>query len=192
MHAVVVVVHFCVAGKSVTTALNAEKSPAMPFLAYPPNLKGYVGDDIGFDPLRFSDYFPMDYLREAEIKHCRICMLAAVGYVFVDLGNVIHPLGTGLSSAAAHDVLAAQGVMGNMLVFFCLAEMVSYIGVAEMLQGSGRKPGYFGIGTWYLKGKSEEEVKKLEYNEIMVRSAPSIKSFFFFVSDEARFGFFSL
>jgi hypothetical protein len=51
-----------------TTALNAEKSPAMPFLPYPANLKGYIGDDIGFDPLGISDYFPMDYLREAELK----------------------------------------------------------------------------------------------------------------------------
>ena len=51
-----------------TTALNGEKSPAVPFLPMPENLKGYVGDDIGFDPLRISDYFPMDYLREAELK----------------------------------------------------------------------------------------------------------------------------
>jgi hypothetical protein len=48
--------------------LNAENSPAVPFLPYPANLKGYVGDDIGFDPLGISDYFPMDYLREAELK----------------------------------------------------------------------------------------------------------------------------
>merc|ERR1719413_279391 len=51
-----------------STALSAEKSPAVPFLPYPENLKGYVGDDIGFDPLRISDYFPMDYLREAELN----------------------------------------------------------------------------------------------------------------------------
>ena len=53
---------------SKATALNAEKSPAVPFLPYPENLKGYTGDDIGFDPLRISDYFPMDYLRESELK----------------------------------------------------------------------------------------------------------------------------
>jgi hypothetical protein len=53
---------------SKVTALNAEKSPAVPFLPYPENLKGYVGDDIAFDPLRISDYFPMDYLRESELK----------------------------------------------------------------------------------------------------------------------------
>jgi hypothetical protein len=157
----------CVAGKAVT-ALNAEKSPAMPFLSYPKNLKGYIGDDIGFDPLRVSDYFPMDYLRESELKHGRICMLAAVGYITVDLGVIIHPLGSGLSSAAAHEAMTANGVMGNMLVFLGLAEMVGYIGVAEMLQGSGRAPGDFGIGTKFLVGKSAEEIKKIKYQEIMV------------------------
>ena len=53
---------------SKATALNAEKSPAIPFLPYPENLKGYIGDDIGFDPLRISDYVAMDYLRESELK----------------------------------------------------------------------------------------------------------------------------
>ena len=31
------------------------------------NIDG-IGDDIGFDPLGISNYFPMDYLREAELK----------------------------------------------------------------------------------------------------------------------------
>merc|ERR1712183_884153 len=151
----------------VDTALDAgKKSAAIPFLPYPSNLEGYVGDDIGFDPLRISDYFPMDYLREAELKHSRICMLAITGYITVDLGITIHPYGTGLSSAAAHDVLVEKGVMGNALVFIDLFEIVSYLGVAEMLQGSGREPGDFGIGTWYLDGKTEEQIKKLKYQEL--------------------------
>jgi light-harvesting complex I chlorophyll a/b binding protein 1 len=149
------------------SALNAEKMPAVPFLPAAENLKGYIGDDIGFDPLRISDYFPMDYLREAELKHSRICMLAITGYITVDLGFIVHPYGTGLSSVAAHDVLVEKGVMGNALVFIGLFEIVSYLGIAEMLQGSGREPGDFGFGTWYLMGKSEEEIKKLKYQEIM-------------------------
>lgn len=51
-------------------------SQSLPFLEYPPNLAGYVGD-TGFDPFRFSDFLPMDFLREAELKHCRMTMLAA-------------------------------------------------------------------------------------------------------------------
>jgi len=152
-------------GKAVT-ALNAEKSPAMPFLPYPQNLKGYVGEDIGFDPLRISDYFPMDYLRESEIKHGRICMMAVVGYAAVDLGFVVHPLGQGLSSATAHDAMVKNGVMGNALLWVCLFEMVSYIAVSEMLQGSGREPGDFGIARFWISG-DKAKADKLRYNEIM-------------------------
>merc|ERR1712238_537361 len=127
-------------GHKASTELNAgKKSAALPFLPYPENLAGYIGDDIGFDPLRISDYFPMDYLREAELKHSRICMLAITGYITVDLGFIVHPYGVGLSSAAAHDVLVEKGVMGNM----------------------------FGFVTWYLEGKTEEEVKTVKYQEIM-------------------------
>uniref|UniRef100_A0A7S2Y898 Plastid light harvesting protein n=2 Tax=Entomoneis paludosa TaxID=265537 RepID=A0A7S2Y898_9STRA len=154
------------AGRS-ASALSAEKSPAMPFLPYPENLKGYVGEDIGFDPLGVSTYFPMDYLRESELKHGRIAMLAVAGYVAVDQGFVVHPLGQGLSSAAAHDAMVANGVMGNALVWIGFAELTGYLAVAEMLQGSGREPGNFGVGLQYLEGKSDEQIAKVKYQEIM-------------------------
>ncbi|GAX21830.1 light-harvesting complex I chlorophyll a/b binding protein 1 [Fistulifera solaris] len=151
---------------SKATALQAEKSPAMPFLPYPENCKGYIGEETGFDPLGFSNYFPMDYLREAELKHCRIAMLAIVGFITTDVGVVLHPLGKGLSSVAAHDVLVDQKVMGNALIWIVLAEIVSYIGVSEMLQGSGRAPGDFNFGTKYLEGKTEAQINKLKYQEL--------------------------
>jgi len=150
-----------------STSLSAEKMPSMPFLPYPEACRGYIGDDIAFDPLGLSNYFPMDYLRESEIKHGRIAMLAIVGYITVDLGIIVHPLGAGLTSATAHDAMAEKGVMGNLLIWVCLAEIFGYFAVAEMLQGSGREPGYFGFGTKYYEGKSPEQVKKLKYNEIM-------------------------
>lgn len=140
----------------------------MPFLPYPEAVRGYIGDDIAFDPLGLSSYFPMDYLREAEIKHGRIAMAAAVGYITTDVGIIVHPLGKGLTSATAHDAMVENGVMGNALVWIGFAELVSYIATAEMLQGSGREPGYFGFGTKYYEKKSEAEVTKLKYNEIMV------------------------
>lgn len=149
-----------------SSALTAEKSPAMPFLPYPQNCKGYIGDDIGFDPLGISNYFPMDYLREGELKNGRIAMLAIVGYIATDIGFIVHPLGKGLTSATAHDALVAKGVMGNALIWICGFEIVSYIAISEMLQGSGREPGDYGLGTKFLEGKSPEAIKKLKYQEI--------------------------
>jgi hypothetical protein len=40
-----------------------------------------IPKDFGFDPLGFSDnYSGMFFQREAEIKHCRLAMLAAAGW----------------------------------------------------------------------------------------------------------------
>ena len=63
-------------------------SVALPWTTTP--LDGSLVGDVGFDPLGFSTafepYFPLSYLREAEIKHGRVCMLAWLGYVLVDAG----------------------------------------------------------------------------------------------------------
>uniref|UniRef100_A0A7S1DAW8 Plastid light harvesting protein n=1 Tax=Cyclophora tenuis TaxID=216820 RepID=A0A7S1DAW8_CYCTE len=153
-----------------STALCYEKSPALPFLPYPENLKGYVGDDAGFDPFRFSDFVPVDFLREAELKHGRIAMLAYVGFVAVDLGFKIYPTPEayeGLTSVTAHDALVEQGAMGQIFLWTGLAEVISTIAVVQMLQGSGREPGYFGFDPLgFLNGKSDEEVKLMKMREI--------------------------
>lgn len=151
-------------------ALNAkEKSAAFPFLPAPPNLKGYVGD-VGFDPLRISDYFPMDYLREAELKHGRICMLAWLGFVAVDCGFRIYPtpeLYVGVSSINAHNAACEFGAMGNMGIFIAIFEMVSWLSVQQMLQGSGREAGDYGFDPLgILKDKPEEEVNRWKLREL--------------------------
>jgi light-harvesting complex I chlorophyll a/b binding protein 1 len=156
------------AGKS-TTALNAEMSKSLPFLPAPPNLEGYVGN-VGFDPFRFSDFVPMDFLAEAEIKHGRICMMAWLGFCAVDMGFHIYPLPEayeGLTSVTAHDALVEQGAMGQMFLWFGLAEIIDTIAITQMLNGSGRKPGDFGFDPLgFLKGKSEEEVNDMKLKEI--------------------------
>ena len=63
--------------------------------------------------------------------------------------------------------MVENGVMGNMLVFIGLFEMVSWLAISEMLQGSGREPGFYGWGMQYLEGKTEKEIEWLKYQEIM-------------------------
>merc|ERR1712008_46050 len=132
-------------------------------------LEGYIGD-VGFDPLRISDYFPMDYLREAELKHGRICMIAWTGFVAVDMGFQIYPLPeeyVGVSSINAHDAAWKFGAMGNMLVWIGAFEMVSWIAVQQMLQGSGREAGDFGLDPLgFLNGKTEEQKNSMKLKEL--------------------------
>jgi hypothetical protein len=66
--------------QSIVTS-KAGKSKAMPFLSQPENLDGSMAGDVGFDPLGFSNYIDVKWLREAELKHGRICMLAWTGCI---------------------------------------------------------------------------------------------------------------
>ena len=144
-------------------------STALPFLEKPANLEGYVGD-AGFDPFRFSDFVPMDFLREAELKHGRICMLATVGFAAVDCGFRIYPLPEayeGLTSVTAHDALVQFGAMGQIFLWIGLAEILGTVAVMQMLGGSGREPGDFGFDpVGFLEGKSKEEVDDMKLKEI--------------------------
>jgi hypothetical protein len=143
-------------------------SESLPFLEYPPNLAGYVGD-VGFDPFRFSDFLPMDFLREAELKHSRMCMLAVVGFAAVDNGLRVYPtpeLYQGLTAVTAHDALVKQGAMSQLFLWIGFAEIFSSVATIQMLTGSGRKPGDFGFDPLgFMKG-SDEKKETLALKEI--------------------------
>jgi len=118
-----------------------EYSESLPFLVKRPQLKGYVGD-VGFDPIGFSEILPMDWLREAELKHCRVSMLAFVGFIFTDF---YHFPGFDYTTLEAHDACVASGAMSQLLLWLGLLEVISTIGIDQMLRGSGRAPGDYGF-----------------------------------------------
>jgi len=105
----------------------------------------------------------MDYLRESELKHGRIAMAAFAGWIAVDAGVRVFPVPEGwseLTPVTAHDALVKTGTMGQLLLFFSLAEMLAYISLSQMLQGSGREAGAFGFDPLNLMGKLSEDKKK--------------------------------
>ena len=111
----------------------------------------------------------MDYLREAELKHARICMLAWTGWVAVDSGLRVTPIPEGLegvTAATAHDAAVAQGGMGQIFFFIAILEMTSWLGISAMLQGSGREAGDFGFGTSFLNKKSPEKIEEMKLKEL--------------------------
>jgi len=138
-----------------------EYAESLPMLVKRPQLKGYVGD-VGFDPLGFSEILPMDWLREAELKHCRVSMLAFVGMIFTDFYTLP---GYEFSTLDAHDAGVANGSMSQLLLWLGLLELFSFIGIDQMLRGSGREPGDYGfdpIGFISDPAKKEEmQMKEL-------------------------------
>eukprot|EP00962_Isochrysis_galbana_P006957 scaffold1878_cov113-Isochrysis_galbana.AAC.14 len=69
-------------------------------------------------------------MREAELKHGRICMLAWVGYVAVDNGFYV-PFAPHVSSLAAHDTAVKSG---NMLL------LLGAVGVIEVMRRCAATP----------------------------------------------------
>lgn len=59
------------AAQTTKARFSMEASPSVPFLERPAKLDGSMPGDVGFDPLGFSNRFDLNFLREAELKHCK-------------------------------------------------------------------------------------------------------------------------
>ena len=120
----------------------------------------------GFDPLGFSDYYSIKWMREAELKHGRVCQLAILGYVAVDLGFRV-PFAPAVSSLEAHDVTVKGGQMLFLLFVIAIFESLSYNAIAEMMSGeTDREPGDYGIPWKFCKEGDTATQEKYKLAEI--------------------------
>ena len=99
-----------------------------------------------FDPLNLASTYDVMWLREAELKHGRVCMLAVSGWLANDL-PAFHNFGSpfqyaryqGISSLDAHDKMTASGDMWALLGIVGLCEL--HVGRrAEARRRPGRPP----------------------------------------------------
>jgi hypothetical protein len=155
-------------GSKATTALNAEMSKSMPFLTAPTKLDGYIGG-VGFDPLGFSDNFDPKWLAESEIKHGRVAMLAASGFVVSQFVNF--PMYADMHVDDSNMAPTVVGVSA-MLQIVCAAGIEEWrtnkgkITMEDMFSDPARVPGELGFDPMgYLK-KSEKEINDLKLKEI--------------------------
>eukprot|EP00913_Durusdinium_trenchii_P004850 g4505.t1 len=146
-------------GESRAVARAASSSKSMPFLPKPQNLGGLVGGEAEFDPLGFSDTFDVKWLREAELKHGRVCMLATVGFVTEQYFQF--PGFTGSEDALQAIYTAPPNITG-LLIFICgYIESSAYNGKLTMLDmfegdGANRAPGDLNFGKRFLPVDKEK------------------------------------
>jgi len=133
------------------------KTPRMakwfPMLLSPTSLDGTYAGDVGFDPLGLSADGRIVKMREAEIKHARLAMLAAAGWPLSELWHKNFAKALGLD-----DILVGEGKAPSVLNGGLTNEWVILSGVLtlaiggflefksfEMSQKAGYRPGDYGF-----------------------------------------------
>lgn len=154
------------------------KSAAIPSLDAPAYLDGSMAGDLGFDPLGFSNYElgPFDtpaehmgWMREAELKHGRACMLAVTGWIAVDLGlraPYLPQSMMSLTSYQAHDAAVANGSLLVLLIACGVFEIAGAGGIAATLKGE-RVPGEFALDGGFEARSTPKEWDRLKTSEVV-------------------------
>uniref|UniRef100_A0A7S0QK90 Uncharacterized protein n=1 Tax=Cryptomonas curvata TaxID=233186 RepID=A0A7S0QK90_9CRYP len=147
--------------------VKGDKSKAVPFLSRPEKLDGTLAGDVGFDPLGLSNYWDIKWMRESELKHGRICMLATAGILVQEF---VHLPGAAFSKKVALEAWssAPRGGMIQILVAIGLIELVSNrfaMTATDMFADPNRKPGNLGFDPLNLSA-DESALRRYELAEL--------------------------
>jgi len=173
---------------------KTKRSASLPWLPRPIALDGSMVGDVGFDPLYLSS-IPKNFagfiqppqwedqgegistlywMREAELKHGRVCMLAWFGWVAAD-GGFGFPLRFPAdfyqnipSSYAAHDMAVDQGSLGFVLLAVGFVEVCCSAVLVQVSKGeSTREAGDYSLDPLaLLKGKDKKDVDRMKLAEL--------------------------
>jgi len=141
------------AGRADKVALNAEKSASLPFMNRPPLLDGSMAGDVGFDPLGLSNIddvgIDLYWLREAEIKHGRVAMMAVVGFLQVELFGPAPGCEMATAKCQTDAFWQLWGAhpqyIAFALIMIMITEMISGIATTTGRESGIREPGDFGL-----------------------------------------------
>jgi len=146
----------------------SKPSNAMPFLTAPAcQSSGLAGAETGFDPLYFSDFLDIKWLREAELKHGRICMLASVGYIVQEFAGLPSYPGYNPNPVEAFTSVPSEGLL-QIVVFMGWLEVIGNKGkytMMDMFEDSSRVPGDLGFDPLKF-GENKETRAQLEMAEL--------------------------
>jgi light-harvesting complex I chlorophyll a/b binding protein 1 len=116
-------------------------------------------------------------MREAELKHGRVAMLAWFGWLATDgafgfplrFPGEIYSVESIPNAYNAHNILVDQGSMAFMLVCVGLIEFCTGAALVQVSKGElDRDAGDFGLDPLqFMKGKSADEKKRLMTQELL-------------------------
>ncbi|GKY98661.1 hypothetical protein MPSEU_000822400 [Mayamaea pseudoterrestris] len=133
-----------------------------------------MAGDVGFDPLGLSNIndvgIDLYWLREAELKHCRLAMLAVLGFVEVEIfgpapGNEMATAKNQMDAFwqfwNAHPQYIAFG-----LIMIAIAETVSGIATTTGRESGMREPGNFGFDPLSFSKGDPAKYERLKLSEV--------------------------
>lgn len=175
---------------------KTERSKAIPFLPRPAALDGTMVGDVGFDPFYLSS-IPKNFagfiqppsweetegistlywMREAELKHSRVAMLATFGWLATDSAfgptlrfpSELFSVESIPNAYNAHDVLVEQGTMSVLLLAVGFVEFVTSAALVQVSKGelTDREAGDFNFDPLnLLKNKSDEAKRSMQMKEL--------------------------
>lgn len=147
------------ARRQLESSVKLDLPVAVPFLGAPAyrNFIANVPGDSGFDPLGFAkDMDTFKSMQEAEIKHARLAMLAAVGWPIAELDERGFAAAWGLRDDLAKGGFAPSVLNGGLWddapiglslgIFFLIAAII------DLSKLPGTPPGFYGFDPLNLKG----------------------------------------
>jgi len=121
------------------------------------SIKGTV-----YDPLDLASKYDLNWLREAELKHGRVCMMAFAGFIANDAGIKFPGAAfEGISSIDAHDKMVESGHMWALLAAVGALEAIHMSVVVPKLDGDWGdwEPGNYGLDPFKLDSPSRREAE---------------------------------
>eukprot|EP00179_Madagascaria_erythrocladioides_P027353 CAMPEP_0198339538 /NCGR_PEP_ID=MMETSP1450-20131203/40688_1 /TAXON_ID=753684 ORGANISM="Madagascaria erythrocladiodes, Strain CCMP3234" /NCGR_SAMPLE_ID=MMETSP1450 /ASSEMBLY_ACC=CAM_ASM_001115 /LENGTH=209 /DNA_ID=CAMNT_0044044477 /DNA_START=113 /DNA_END=742 /DNA_ORIENTATION=+ len=139
------------------------KSKSVPFADVPPALAGYAGNQE-FDPLNMTGYMDIKWMREAELKHCRICMLACIGWLIQEVYQLPFYPGAPANPVEAHAYMAGvYKPLGQVALWTSFFEIITIPAVIQMMTGeSDRAAGDFGFDPLKIGGPDRMKYAEVE------------------------------
>ena len=156
---------------STAVSMMAERSKSLPFLMKPAKLDGTLAGDEGFDPLGLSNIedlgIDLYWMREAELKHSRVAMLAVVGSLAQESGFVLPGLPTGKNQVELFWTCFDRNPapIFAAVIFLGMVEIFSGFATTEGQKTGERAPGDFGFNPLKF-GKSDATAKDFAVKEI--------------------------
>lgn len=173
-----------------------ERSESLPWLPRPVNLDGSMVGDVGFDPFYLSSISKnfagfiqppqweetegietLYWMREAELKHGRVAMLAWFGWLATDgafgitlrFPGELYSVENIPNAYNAHNILVEQGSMSFLLIAVAFVEFCSSAVLVQVSKGElEREAGDFGLDPLrFLKDTSKEESDRMKTRELL-------------------------